>query len=447
MIQEQPQYNSISTWLRESVMIKLFVIGFLALVLLIPSSMISSLITERAERQGEVGREIAKIWADSQLVEPPVLVIPYKKTVTEQSADHKVTTKQVDDVLYVLPDKLNITADVVPDTLHRGMFESIVYTAKLHLSGDFKPEIFKGISADQMDTAKARLTFKLTDLKGLKTNPVIMFGNQKLNATPVFGEDELLQGGLQVPVSFNVNNTTAIPFSYTLDIKGSRSLNFLHTGKATTVKVHSTWATPSFTGGYSPDERKINNKGFDAKWQVLYYNRPFAQQWVGVDTLLNSMSKQEKAIFGVDLKLPVDQYQQTTRTAKYAVLIILLTFVALFLTELIRKQPIHPFNYALIGAALVIYYTLLLSFAEQVGYTLAYCIASVATIALVSVFISSLLKNKLMAMLFAAILGVFYVFVYVLIQLEDLALLIGSIALFIILSVLMYFSRKINWDK
>jgi len=159
------------------------------------------------------------------------------------------------------------------------------------------------------------------------------------------------------------------------------------------------------------------------------------------------MGKQEKAIFGVDLKLPVDQYQQTTRTAKYAVLIILLTFVALFLTELIRKQPIHPFNYALIGAALVIYYTLLLSFAEQVGYTLAYCIASVATIALISVFISSLLKNKLMAMLFAAILGVFYVFVYVLIQLEDLALLIGSVALFIILAVLMYFSRKINWDK
>ncbi len=436
-----------STWLRESVMIKLFVIGFLALVLLIPSSMINNLITERAERQGEVDREIAQIWADSQLVEPPILVIPYRKTVTERSVDNKQTTKQVDDVLYILPDKLNITADIVPDTLHRGMFESIVYTAKLNISGDFKPEMFKGISPEQMDTGKARLTFKLTDLKGLKTNPVVQFGNEKLNATPVFGEDDLLEGGLQVPVKFNANNTAAIPFSYTLEVKGSRNLNFLHTGKATTVKVHSTWATPSFTGGYSPDERNVSQAGFNAKWQVLYYNRPFAQQWTGVDTLLNSMGKQEKAIFGVDLKLPVDQYQQTTRTAKYAILIILLTFVALFLTELIRKQPIHPFNYALIGAALVIYYTLLLSFAEQVGYTLAYCIASVATIALVSVFISSLLKNKLMALLYAAILGVFYVFVYVLTQLEDLALLLGSVALFIILSVLMYFSRKINWDK
>lgn len=447
MIQEQPQHNSVSNWLKESVMIKLFVIGFLALVLLIPSNMINNLITERSERQGEVNREIAQIWADSQLVEPPVLVIPYKKTVTEKSVDNKVTTKQIDDVLYVLPDQLNITADIAPDTLHRGMFTSIVYTAKLNISGDFKTEMFKGISIEQMDTGRARLTFKITDLKGLKTNPVVMLGSRKLNATPVFGEDDLLEGGLQVPVKLEGNSLSAIPFSYTLDLKGSRNLNFLHTGKATTVKVHSTWATPSFTGGYSPDERKVSTAGFDARWHVLYYNRPFAQQWTGVDTLLNSMGKQEKAIFGVDLKLPVDQYQQTTRTAKYAILIILLTFVALFLTELIRKQPIHPFNYALIGAALVIYYTLLLSFAEQVGYTLAYCIASVATIALVSVFISSLLKNKLMAMLFAAILGLFYVFVYVLIQLEDLSLLIGSVALFVILSVIMYFSRKINWDK
>ena len=124
-----------------------------------------------------------------------------------------------------------------------------------------------------------------------------------------------------------------------------------------------------------------------------------------------------------------------------------LTFISLFLTELISKQRVHAFNYLLIGAAMVVYYTLLLSFSEQVGYTLAYCIASVATIVLVSVFISSLLKNKLMALLFSIVLGVFYLFVYVLIQLEDLALLIGSVALFIILSVLMYFSRKINWDK
>lgn len=441
---QKPQ--GISTWLRESVMIKLFFIGFLTLVLLIPSNMIGGLITERAERQGEVDEETSKSWAGSQLIEAPVMVIPYKKQITEKAADGKVTTKEQKDELYILPDKLNIKAEIIPDTLHRGMFETIVYTARLNISGDFKPELAAvGLSLAQLELDKAKLTFKLSDLKGLKTNPVIISGDQKLNARPVFGERELLVDGLQVSINLGAD-LTSIPFSYSLDLKGSRNLSFLHTGKSTTVEANSTWASPSFTGTYSPDERKVDKNGFSAKWQMLYYNRPFAQQWTN-SPLPNAMGLQEKAIFGIELKPPVDHYQKTMRTAKYAILIVLLTFVALFLTEIIRKQPVHPFNYALIGAALVIYYTLLLSFSEQVGYTLAYCIASVATIALVSVFISSLLKNKLMALLFSIVLGVFYLFVYVLIQLEDLALLIGSVALFIILSVLMYFSRKINWDK
>ncbi|MDB5030651.1 inner membrane CreD family protein [Mucilaginibacter sp.] len=180
---------------------------------------------------------------------------------------------------------------------------------------------------------------------------------------------------------------------------------------------------------------------------MLYYNRPFEQQWTADDSTINKMTHNGNAIFGVKLKVPVDQYQKTMRTSKYSILIILLTFISLFLTELISKQKIHLFNYILIGAAMIIYYTLLLSFSEQIGYNLAYLIASVATIALISIFIASLLKNKMAAILFAMILTIFYVFIFVIIQLEDLALLIGSIALFIIISVLMYFSRKINWDK
>jgi inner membrane protein len=191
----------------------------------------------------------------------------------------------------------------------------------------------------------------------------------------------------------------------------------------------------------------VNNKGFTAKWRMLYFNRPFAQQWAANDTLLNDMHNHEDALFGVKLKLPVDQYQKTMRTSKYGILIILLTFISLFLTEMISKQKIHVFNYILIGAALVIYYTLLLSFAEQIGYNWAYLIASASTIGLVAGFIASLLKNKKSAILFTIILTIFYVFIYVIIQLEDLALLIGSVALFIIVSILMYFSRKINWDN
>nr|MBB6152170.1 inner membrane protein involved in colicin E2 resistance [Mucilaginibacter sp. SP1R1] len=180
---------------------------------------------------------------------------------------------------------------------------------------------------------------------------------------------------------------------------------------------------------------------------MLYYNRPFPQQWVNNDTLLSNNRKLGDAVFGVKLRLPVDQYQKTMRTSKYSLLIIMLTFISLFLTEVIRKQRIHIFNYILIGVAMIIYYSLLLSFSEQIGYNKAYLVASVSTIALVAVFIASLLKNKMAALLFAFILSVFYTFIFVIIQLEDLALMIGSIALFSIVAVLMYFSRKINWDK
>ena len=180
---------------------------------------------------------------------------------------------------------------------------------------------------------------------------------------------------------------------------------------------------------------------------MLYYNNLIPQQWAGDDTLLNSPYKQQNATFGVKLRLPVDEYQKTTRTSKYAILIILLTFISLFLTELIRKQKIHSFNYILIGAAMIIYYTLLLSFAEQIGFNGAYLVASIATVTLITTFIASLLKNKLAAFLFACILSVFYIFIFVIIQLEDFALMAGSVALFIIISALMYFSRKINWDR
>ena len=294
---------------------------------------------------------------------------------------------------------------------------------------------------------KAKLTFGISDLKGLKTNPVVKAGNIIATATPAFNNQALFADGLQVNLNLKNENIDNLPFSYSLDLTGTDELSFLQLGKTTDVEVNGDWPSPSFDGRFLPDSRKIDDKGFKAHWRMLYYNGVFPQQWSGVDSLLNNVSRQQDAIFGVKLRLPVDEYQKTTRTSKYAILIVLLTFISLFLTELIRKQKVHSFNYILIGAAMIIYYILLLSFSEQIGFTYAYLVASVATVALVTTFIASLLKNKRAAALFAGILSIFYVFIFVIIQLEDFALMVGSIALFIIIAVLMYFSRKINWDR
>jgi inner membrane protein len=442
-LQSPQQPQGFLNWLKESVTVKLLFIGFLILILIIPSSMIGSLISERASRQDEMEKDITDKWSASQLIQGPVLVIPYMRQYKE-----KDVTKQVTENLYVLPEALHIKAGVNSEILHRGMFETVVYNTTVKVSGNFKADISKlGLPAGQLFLDKAKLTFSISDLKGLKTNPVITSGKQTLQAQPVFNEKGLFNNGLQADINLSGTQGAEVPFAFDLDLKGSQELSFLHTGKTTDVEVTGNWKTPSFDGRYLPDYRKVNDSGFTAKWRMLYFNRPFAQQWAANDTLINQMQNHGDAIFGVKLKVPVDQYQKTMRTSKYGILIILLTFISLFLTEIISKQKVHVFNYILIGAAMIIYYTLLLSFSEQIGYNLAYLIASAATIGLVSTFIASLLKNKKAAILFAIILAIFYVFIFVIIQLEDLALLIGSIALFIIVSALMYFSRKINWDR
>ena len=435
-------------WLKESVTVKLGFIGVLILLLLIPSALVNNLITERALRQDQTIKDVTDQYSGSQLLQGPVLVIPYKETVTENDASGKQVTKQVMRHLYVLPNELHYKGNLASEVLHRGIYEVPVYNGTIKVSGNFTKADLGALSlnSDQLMPEKASVIFSISDLKGLKTNPQVNIGGQTLTAEPAAGEN-LFANSLQVPLNLKELMDKTVPFQFDLDLKGSEELSFLHNGKTTDVEISGNWDSPSFDGRYLPDTRVVNDKGFSAKWRMLYYNRPFPQQWVNDVNLLSNDKKAPDAIFGVKMKLPVDQYQKTTRTSKYAILIIMLTFVSLFLTELIGKQKVHVFNYILIGAAMLIYYTLLLSFSEQVGYSLAYLIASVATIALIAAFLGSLLKNKKAAVIFTFILTLFYSFIYVIIQLEDLSLLIGSIALFIIVAALMYSSRKINWDK
>jgi inner membrane protein len=192
---------------------------------------------------------------------------------------------------------------------------------------------------------------------------------------------------------------------------------------------------------FYPKHEKLSDSGFTASWKILHFNRPFSQQWVEDQQVLSG------ADFGVKLLIPVDQYLKSIRTSKYSVLIILLTFMALFLVEITQKIRIHPFQYILIGAALIIYYTLLLSFSEHVGYNMAYIISSLATVILISLYSTTFFANRKMAVLFSLLLVLFYTFIYVIILQQDFSLLLGSIGLFVIIGTLMYFSRKVKWYK
>jgi inner membrane protein len=436
MIDQIPQQPK--PWYKGSILVKLLVITGLILLLLIPSSWIQNLVDERQDIQTKMRSAVSDSWSGSQLVQGPVLVIPYNKL--PGAAGNTMG------YIYLLPDDVQIKANLKTQPFRQGVFDVTVYSSVIGVQGNFaQPNLGKlGIAAGQVMYDRARLLFGISDIKGLLTNPLVKIQGQNYTPEPASADVNPFEQSLQVGFALPVNGNIA--FSYNLDLKGSNDINFLHLGKTTDVQFKSDWTTPQYNGRYLPDTRDSTSNGSGAKWHRLYYNRPFPQQWLNDNTLLNNPKTIAEATFGVRLQPPVDEYRKVTRTNRYATLIIILTFVSLFLTELIRRQPIHLFNYTLIGAAMIVYYILLLSFAEKIGYNYAYLISSTATIGLISFFTASLLHNKAAAALFAFILTVFYGFIFIIIQLEEYSLMTGAIALFVIVAALMYFSRKINWD-
>ncbi|TZF84780.1 cell envelope integrity protein CreD [Pedobacter sp. BS3] len=445
------QNQTFTDWFNQSLLLKAGLIGMLTLLLLIPSNWIQSLILERQSRQDEVVKEISDKWSGTQLLQGPVMVLPYKTTISWKDATGKLNVREAVTSIYLLPETLNITSKTSPEILHRGIFDAVVYNTKLSATGKFSALELKksGINPGMIQWDKARIAIGLSDLKGLKNNPSIKIGTIVSQVEPDFTLP-LFRNSLTIQPDLSAAKNTTLDFNFDLDFRGSSELNFLHTGKNTTVTMEGSWNNPSFTGRYLPEDRNISTTGFTATWKLSYFNRPFPQQWIEkeVADTTNIFNKETRnASFGVKFLLPVDQYQKTMRSAKYAILIILLTFVSLFFTEFINKRKVHLLQYVLVGAAMIIYYTLLLAFSEQVGFNKAYLIASTATAALITAFIFMLLKSWKPALVFGSILTIFYGFIFVIIQLQDLALLVGSIGLFIVVAILMYLSAKMDWNR
>lgn len=455
-------FERFNQWITESIMVKLFSIGFLILILLIPSSWIESLIRERQYRSDEVIREVSDKWSGRQMLSGPVLKIPFTKK-------EKIKTwhdgKQVEEIMetkhdaYFLPEDYRVKSDITTEVRKRGIFEVVLYKSGIEMQAQFATPDFStwNIPDEQVHWKEAVLLNGISDLRGIGENPVVKAGEQTLLSEPlsdigisvnqypqanasqtIDGTSVYTTSGIITPLGWLSRPEALMSVSVNLNLKGSESLYFVPTGKSTEVTSTSSWASPSFEGKLLP-EHTVTDSGFTAVWKVLSFNRPFSQKWMDRDQTLSGSE------FGVRLLITADQYQKSTRTAKYGVMIILLAFTALFLVEITTKTRIHPFQYILIGAALIIYYTLLLSFSEQVGYNSAYAIASIATTILVTLYSTSFLKSKSVVLLFGLLMVSFYTFIFIIIQAQDFSLLIGSIGLFLIIGLLMYFSRNIKW--
>ena len=446
-----PQRKSFGQWIKTSLTIRMIMIGILILVMLIPLSFIESLIRERAYRQEEVVKEINQKWGNEVLLYGPLLKVPYNTHTTSKIWDEKTKVYKEEkttaiNYAYFFPADLSVDSKIQTEPLDRGIYESIVYTADINISGKFDHPNFEtqDIAPEDILWNKATIILKSSNLKGIKSNLNFNLGeetyplrskytrNRELNTmeTKFLKED-----------SFSLDRTQV--FSLNFKVQGSESLRFIPVGKETKVSMSSDWGSPSFDGNFLPDTKtkKITENGFKANWKVLEINRDFEQEFFG------SLPDISYSAFGAKLIIPVDEYQKSERAAKYGYLVIALTFLVFFLIQSISKINIHPFQYLMIGLALTMFYTLLISISEHSSFLSAYAIASISVIALISIYSKAVLKSLKFSLFITASLVLLYGFIFVIIQLENYALLVGSVGLFLILGAIMMVSRKIDWSN
>ncbi|MBR0321253.1 MAG: cell envelope integrity protein CreD [Bacteroidales bacterium] len=381
------------------------------LVLQIPILLVNFLISEREELSAETEIEVSKQWAGVQDIYPPSLKIPYQS----KEVNSKGETLLKDAVRVVEPEVAKVTGDVSVTTLHRSIYDVPVYRADLGITGHFE------LSDDDFAVYKDKLYMyiSLGEMRGLEDNITASVNGREY-------QFELADDGLRIeldPAGFAAGSS--IDYSIDIRTKGAKSLRFRPEAAAFNVDIRSDHPSPSFGGAFLPDERNVTDEGFEAQWTV---------------TEMNTFGEYDP-VFYVDLMVPVSQYQQTGRATKYSFLIILLVFAAIYLVETITRQEVNYIQYIVTGFSLCLFYLLLLSISEYLAFGWAYLIASGMTVTALGGYFIGFLRSRI-AVFCTASVAVLYAFIYLLLNLETGSLLVGSLALFVILSLIMYFTRN-----
>jgi inner membrane protein len=440
---------------RYRTIIKLIGVGVLILLLLIPLGMITGVLSDRLSRRNDAVADITSSWGKEQCVVGPVLIIPYQyrfKTLKDVPArDGKVERREVEETAtayaYFLPELLNVTGDAETQMLHRGIYEAAVFRAQVTLSGKFAVPDFAAFKIDIQDVQwkDALVTIAINDLRGTREALVLDWGGAKRPMLP----------GSQMP-GYTTGATAAlgdskpisapIEFSIPIDFNGSEGIYFAPFGVQNEAVLKSNWPDPAFRGAFLPADRSVRADGFDAKWKVSYYGRSYPQSWTSqtgnerftTQAVTNSM-------FGAQFLSVLDAYRYVERAIKYGVLFLVLVFTTFFLFEVTARQKIHPLQYLMVGAALCLFYLLLLSISEFIGFGYAYLIAGAASTILITWYCRSFLGGGARTLMIGAGLAGVYTFLYITLRQQDYALLMGAVALFVVLAIVMYVTRKIDW--
>lgn len=437
--------------------VKFVLIAILFGLLQIPLMMIGGTIEERKSYNVDYPLQYKGPGAGQQTIIGPILTIPYHYQVTEKKhppTDQKTQDAQSDTTetvtktgyLHLFPDKLTVNGKLDPQIRDEGKFKSILYSSSLDVRGVFNTKLIKLKKTADRDLLwqDAFVSLGISDLRGIRRETSLDIGGEKVVFAPGLNGIKVFDSGQYAPVS-NIHADATFPFSCTIALNGSRAVNIFPAGKENDITVSSSWKEPTFTGGFLPTHKKVDKDGFYSLWEVSYLTRNLSQVWTDADPDIKSSLAQY--MVGVELATPVDFYRTATRAVKYGSLFIVMTFATFFIFEMLTKIRIHEIQYLLVGLALSLFFLMLVAISEWIPFVWAYVLASFATISQITFYTRAFSKSvsPRMWQAMAAMLTSVYVYLYILLELEDLSLLIGAIGLFIAMTIVFYTTRNVDW--
>ena len=434
---------------------KALVIGVLIVLLLVPLSQVESLVGERVAMRQTAALRVAESWGGAQTTAGVLLAIPVETTrvVIDQTVAGRETqrTEVERNVLYVLPDTLKISASVDPDFRTVGLYETPVYTANVQIAGEFVNRDFAQLLTQKQGRdvkwSEARLLVLNSESRALRAVDDLEVAGER---STVAADGYAGSAGISTPVPVAaLRENSTIPFRLKLTLAGSSQLSFLPLARKAEIAIQSAWPHPKFQGAPAPLDPQITDKGFTARWSVLEINRNFGQSWYDSQVRPGEPVETSFAQSGVGVIFyePVDIYQRNYRAVHYAVLLIVITFLTFFLWEHMSGIAIHGMQYLMVGLALALFYLLLLALSEHMSFDVAYAISAGSLVALITVYLTGVLRRLSLALGAGAGLATLYTMLYWILRSEDYSLLMGSLLLFGVLATLMIATRRIDWSN
>ncbi len=422
---------------KQKIETKLIIIIGLIVLLLSPIFMIQNLIDERSELQQQVQADIAKSSSDEQQVIGPFIHAQYLETVT---VDGKTSEQLMN--MTLLPESLNVSSNLATFEKYRGIYKALLYRSQNQFEGRFKTSAL-AVLADKK-IKRLNLILAISDIRGIGQGSHINVNERSYELLPGTQLDQLPQG-IRVELDYEtIRKSEVLPYQIGLNLQGMRQLSFAPVGKNSSLTMQADWPHPSFVGDYLPIESSISAQDFSASWQTNYFATNLKELF-NQCLFRNECTLFKQRNMGVNLVDSINHYLKNYRASNYAILVIVLIFASFFLLEVLRDEPIHPVQYGFVGLALAVFYLLLISFSEHLGFNIAYLLSALASAILLSVYVAGMLKNSKHGGLFLCGVLFIYSLLYGLLSAEDYALLMGSVLVFVVLSLIMMLTRRVNW--